>query len=65
MKAQYYEMGRKYAQRLLRGVERAEAAVVVSDCPLASLRIDKENGVSTIHPVQALARAYGVEVTVS
>jgi glycerol-3-phosphate dehydrogenase subunit C len=65
MKAQYYEMGRKYAQRLVRGVERAEAAVVVSDCPLASLRIDKENGVSTIHPVQALARAYGVEVTVS
>jgi len=64
MKAQHYEMGRKYAQKLVRGIEQAEAALVVSDCPLSGLRIAKENGVKVLHPAQALARAYGVEVDV-
>jgi glycerol-3-phosphate dehydrogenase subunit C len=62
MKAQHYEMGRKYAQRLVRGVEAAEAAMVVSDCPLAGLRVQKENGVRVRHPAEALAIAYGLAV---
>jgi glycerol-3-phosphate dehydrogenase subunit C len=61
MKAQHYEMGRKYAQKLVRGIENAEPALVVSDCPLSALRIAKENARETIHPVEALARAYGLE----
>ena len=65
MKAQYYEMGRKYAQKLARGVEQAEAAVVVTDCPLSGLRIGKENGVTVRHPIEALADAYGIAVAVS
>jgi glycerol-3-phosphate dehydrogenase subunit C len=65
MKAEYYEEGRKYAQRLVRGIEAAEADLVVSDCQLAARRIMKENGVSVIHPVEALARAYGVAISPS
>jgi glycerol-3-phosphate dehydrogenase subunit C len=60
MKAQYYEMGRKYAQKLARGIENAEPKVVVTDCPLSALRILKENDVEAIHPAEALARAYGL-----
>ncbi len=60
MKAAYYETGRKYAQRLVRGVEGAEPDVVVSDCTLAGLRISKENETKVIHPIQALADAYGL-----
>jgi glycerol-3-phosphate dehydrogenase subunit C len=60
MKAAHYETGRKYAQRLARGVEGAEPDVVVSDCTLAGLRINKENDARVIHPVQALAEAYGL-----
>lgn len=63
MKAAYYEMGRKYAQKLVRGVADAEAAVVVTDCALAGLRIQKENQVVPLHPVEALQRAYGLEET--
>jgi glycerol-3-phosphate dehydrogenase subunit C len=59
MKAQYYEMGRKYAQKLVRGIENAEPALVVTDCPLSALRISKENAREAIHPAEALARAYG------
>ncbi len=62
MKAQYYAMGRKYARRLARGIEGVEADLVVSDCPLAGLRVAKENETSVIHPVEALAKAYGIDV---
>jgi len=62
MKTQYYEMGKKYAQKLKRGIENAEAAVVVTDCPLSAQRISKENGVSPIHPVEALVDAYGISL---
>jgi glycerol-3-phosphate dehydrogenase subunit C len=68
MKSDYYEEGRKYAQRLVRGVNDATLgaaeSIVVSDCQLAGQRIKKENGVDVVHPVSALARAYGIEVGV-
>jgi glycerol-3-phosphate dehydrogenase subunit C len=61
MKAQYYEMGRKYAQKLVRGIDDADAQLVVTDCPLSALRIQKENDVRPLHPVEAIAEAYGIE----
>jgi glycerol-3-phosphate dehydrogenase subunit C len=65
MKAQHYEMGRKYAQKLVSKIgEVEEASHVVTDCPLAGLRIAKENGVRVEHPVEALAEAYGIRVGV-
>ncbi len=60
MKAEYYEMGVKYAKKLTRRVDDAEAKYVASDCPLASQRIMKENHVVVTHPVELLARAYGL-----
>ena len=62
MKAQYYEMGRKYAQKLVAAIDGAQAKTVVTDCPLSALRIAKENGVPVMHPVEALAEAYGIRV---
>lgn len=62
MKAQYYEMGRKYAQKLVRGIENAEAKLVVTDCPLSAQRIKKENGVDALHPMEALAAGYGLSL---
>src|SRR5262249_26612151 len=45
MKAQYYEMGRRYAQKLVRGIENVEASMVVTDCSLSARRIEQENRV--------------------
>jgi glycerol-3-phosphate dehydrogenase subunit C len=64
MKAQYYEMGRRYARRLTDGVAAARPDLVVSDCSLAALRIQKENGVKVMHPIESLAEAYGIAVGV-
>jgi len=60
MKAKNYEMGRKYAQRLVREIQDTEDATVVTDCPLSGLRIKKETGRSPVHPIEALQRAYGI-----
>jgi len=60
MKAKHYETGRRYAQKLVRGIAAEEADTVVTDCTLAGLRIAKENGVRVVHPIEALARAYGL-----
>jgi glycerol-3-phosphate dehydrogenase subunit C len=60
MKAQHYEMGRRYAQKLSRAISTSEPALVVTDCALSARRILAENDRQAIHPVEALARAYGV-----
>ena len=60
MKSQHYEMGRRYAQKLTRSVEAAEPALVVTDCALSARRILAENGRAAIHPIEALAQAYGL-----
>lgn len=65
MKAQYYDMGRRYAQKLAHGIDDAEASVVVTDCALSARRIEQENRVTPLHPVEALAQAYGIYVAVT
>ena len=64
MKAQYYEMGRRYARKLTDRVAEAKPDLVVSDCSLAALRVQKENGVKVMHPIESLADAYGIAVAV-
>jgi glycerol-3-phosphate dehydrogenase subunit C len=60
MKAQYYEMGRRYAQKLTRGIEAIAPQTVATDCALAARRILAENGLTAKHPVEVMAEAYGV-----
>jgi glycerol-3-phosphate dehydrogenase subunit C len=76
MKAEYYESGRKYAQKLIREITDDDRAregehaggdggkpLVVSDCALASLRILRETGRRVLHPVEAISEAYGLSAT--
>jgi glycerol-3-phosphate dehydrogenase subunit C len=60
MKTQHYAMGKRYAQKLVRGIEQLEPARVVTDCALSARRILGETGTAPLHPVEALAEAYGV-----
>jgi glycerol-3-phosphate dehydrogenase subunit C len=60
MKAQYYEMGRRYAQKLTRDIDAAQPQTVATDCALAARRILAENGFAPKHPVELMAEAYGV-----
>lgn len=60
MKAQHYETGRRYAAKLVREVDDMEPDVVVTDCGLSGRRLEHENGVTVLHPAEALAVAYGL-----
>lgn len=63
MKARFYAEGAKYAQRLIDDIESDEPDMVVGDCSLAGLRVQKARGVPTKHPAVALAEAYGLDLS--
>jgi glycerol-3-phosphate dehydrogenase subunit C len=60
MKTQHYEAGRRYAQKLVRGIAATDPQIVVTDCALSARRILGETRDSPLHPVEAMAEAYGV-----
>jgi glycerol-3-phosphate dehydrogenase subunit C len=59
-RATNYELARKVAAPLAREIEQAGNAVVCGDCHLANGAIEQETGRHPVHPVQLLARAYGL-----
>jgi glycerol-3-phosphate dehydrogenase subunit C len=60
MKAQYYELGRKYAQKMVAEIGSDTFDAVASDCPLSGQRIAAELGTGAYHPVELLNAAYGL-----
>ena len=60
-KTQYFELSMKVAQPLFDAVRAAAAPTVATDCPLAALQIAQGTGAEPRHPIQVLARAYGLE----
>jgi glycerol-3-phosphate dehydrogenase subunit C len=66
MKAAYYDMGRKYARKLIDEVRdddggpTGQPALVVTDCALSALRLRRETERRVLHPVEAVREAYGL-----
>jgi Fe-S oxidoreductase len=61
MKKEYFDMSQKVARGLNRGVKESGADIVATDCSLAGLQIRQGTGRETLHPIEALAKAYGIE----
>ncbi len=59
-RAENYELARKVAAPLKREVEAAGHEVVCGDCHLANGAILQETGIRPVHPIQLVARAYGI-----
>lgn len=59
-KTEYFELSMKVAAPLFDAV-KSGAPTVATDCPLAALQIGQGTGVEPRHPIQILARAYGLE----
>jgi glycerol-3-phosphate dehydrogenase subunit C len=57
-KHEFYEESCRVSQPLLRDLEGAAPDLVVSDCPLAALRMEEARGGRVFHPVEALLAAY-------
>jgi len=59
-RAENYEISRRVAKKLARGIEQAGNDIVAGDCSLANGGILQETGRTPIHPISFLARAYGL-----
>jgi glycerol-3-phosphate dehydrogenase subunit C len=59
-RAENYELSRKVAQPLAAEIEQQSNEVVTGDCHLANFAIVEETGKQPVHPIQMLARAYGI-----
>ncbi len=53
-------IARKVAKKMATGIEKNDNETVVGDCSLANGSIRLETGAVPMHPVQFLARAYGI-----
>jgi glycerol-3-phosphate dehydrogenase subunit C len=60
-RAENYELARKVAAPLGKEIEAAGNETVCGDCHLANGSILQETGTQPVHPLQLLARAYGVD----
>lgn len=61
LKKEYYPLSLKVADKLFREIETSQPDIVASDCPLAALQIVQGTRKKPLHPIQILARAYGLE----
>jgi glycerol-3-phosphate dehydrogenase subunit C len=61
LRADNYELARKVAVPLASAIEKAGSEVVAGDCQLANGAITQETGAVPLHPLQLIARAYGIE----
>ena len=59
-RAENYESARGVAKKMAKGVEKAGNDVVAGDCLLANTSIVQETGKRPAHPIQLVARAYGI-----
>jgi Fe-S oxidoreductase len=55
-----YESARGVAKKMTAAIEKAGNDVVAGDCSLANTSIVQETGKQPVHPIQLVARAYGI-----
>ena len=58
MKVEGFESSCRVGRRAFEGMAAEDAAVWVSDCPLAALQFEQHAGRKAMHPMSVLARAY-------
>jgi glycerol-3-phosphate dehydrogenase subunit C len=60
LRAENYELARNVAKPLIESITNNNSEVVAGDCRLANNVILEETGRQPMHPVQLVARAYGI-----
>jgi len=61
MKKEYFNLAQRVARGLHRGVNESGADIVATECSLAGLQIRQGTARVTLHPIEVLAKAYGIE----
>ena len=58
MKVEHYDESIRAGQRAFDGMNKADAEIWATDCPLAAIQLEQHAGKKAYHPFQILARAY-------
>ena len=58
MKVESFEAARRIGRKAFDGLQEANAATWITDCPLAAIQIEQNAGTKPLHPMSLLARAY-------
>jgi Fe-S oxidoreductase len=61
LRAENEKLARQVAKPLMERVRNSDAQLVAGDCHLANVAMREETGKQPVHPMQVLARAYGIE----
>jgi len=61
LRAEHVDAARRIAAPLMERVRETEAQLVAGDCQLANNAMREETGAVPSHPLEVLARAYGIE----
>lgn len=61
LRAENVEMAKKIAKPLMAAIADSDAELVAGDCHLSNGAIREDTGRKPLHPLQVLARAYGIE----
>jgi Fe-S oxidoreductase len=59
-RAENYDRSRQVARKMVAAIEKADNDVIAGDCNLANGGIFQETGKQPLHPLQLIARAYGI-----
>lgn len=59
-RAENYDLSKKVAQPMARAIAKVHSEQIAGECHLANGSIEQETGIRPSHPVQVLARAYGI-----
>lgn len=60
MKKEYYQISLDVGKKLFDRINKSGSIAVVSDCAFAHLHIDEGTGKPSLHPIEVLAKAYGL-----
>jgi Fe-S oxidoreductase len=61
LRAENLELARRVAKPLMDNVRESDAQLIAGDCQLANVAMHEGTGKRPVHPLQVLARAYGIE----
>ncbi len=60
LRAENAELSMPHARKLAEEIRRADGDIVAGDCHLANTAITEQTGRAPLHPLQVIARAYGI-----
>jgi len=60
LKERNFDMARGVAKKMAKAIDSADSEIVAGDCSLANGGIVLETGRTPLHPLQVIARAYGI-----